>query len=202
MKAMYYLRGAMIMPHHTLTPEERSILLKIARSAIESAVRGESLPPVHIDQLPGSLQDLGASFVTLTTDGQLRGCIGALEASQPLALDVQEHAIGAALQDFRFPPVEIDELCRLKIEVSYLTDPESLVYSTPQDLLNQLIPGETGVILQDGWRRATFLPQVWNKIPQASDFLDQLCSKMNVPAGLWRRKHLDVFIYKVEEFSE
>lgn len=84
-----------------LSPEERGILLKLARQAMEAAVKGESLPPLALEDLPARLRQLGASFVTLTSHGELRGCIGALEPYLPLAEDVREHAVAAALQDYR-----------------------------------------------------------------------------------------------------
>jgi AmmeMemoRadiSam system protein A len=185
-----------------LTSEERKTLLRLAREALEHGVRREKLPPLDLSTLTPRLRDLGASFVTLTVNGELRGCIGALEASQPLAEDVREHAIAAALNDYRFQPVTPTELKMINLEVSRLTAPVDLEYDSPEDLLVKLRPRVDGVILRDGLRRATFLPQVWEKIPNAADFLDNLCYKMGAEAGLWRRKHLNVQIYQVEEFHE
>jgi len=136
--------------NESLSPQERAVLLKIARQAMESAVRGERLPAIVLDELSPRLRQPGASFVTLTRRGQLRGCIGALEPQQPLALDVRDHAIAAALQDYRFPPVQPSELEDIRIEVSVLTLPQDLEYETPQDLLRALRPGVDGVILMDG----------------------------------------------------
>ena len=124
------------------------------------------------------------------------------EAYQPLADDVREHAMAAALQDPRFPPVQPGELNGIRIEVSRLTEPVELEYSTAEELLVKLRPHVDGVILRDGFRRATFLPQVWEKIPDPADFLDNLCYKMGAEAGVWRRKHLTIQIYQVEEFHE
>jgi len=125
-----------------------------------------------------------------------------LEPYQPLAEDVREHAVAAALQDYRFPNVGPEELTQIEIEVSRLTSPIPLAYTTPEDLLSKLRPGIDGVLLHDGSRRATFLPQVWDKLPDPADFLDNLCYKMGAPSDLWRKKHLDVSIYQVEEFHE
>ena len=149
-----------------------------------------------------SLQEPGASFVTLTRRGDLRGCIGALEAYQPLALDVQEHAVAAALDDYRFPPVRPAELGSIRIEVSRLTPPVPLEYQVSSDLLQWLRPKIDGVILKDGRHRATFLPQVWENISSPESFLDQLCMKMGAAPDAWRKKHLAVFTYQVEEFHE
>jgi len=186
----------------SLTHEERQTLLRMARETMESAVKGEKLHPSGASTVSSKLREEGASFVTLTIGGQLRGCIGTLEARQSLADDVCEHAVAAALEDPRFPPVREDELNRIQIEVSRLTRPVPLEYRDADDLLSKLRPHVDGVILRDGFRRATFLPQVWEKIPDPSGFLDNLCYKMGVSHDQWRRKHLEVLVYQVEEFHE
>jgi len=190
------------MAEDKLTTEENQTLLRLARQALEMGVRGQKLPPLDLQSMPPRLQEQGVSFVTLTIHGNLRGCIGALEPYQPLADDVREHAVAAALQDYRFPKVRPEELSQIEIEVSRLTVPVSLEYSTPEDLLAKLRPGIDGVLLRDGARRATFLPQVWEKIPDPAKFLDNLCYKMGASPELWRKKHLDISIYQVEEFHE
>jgi AmmeMemoRadiSam system protein A len=185
-----------------LSNEEKQMLLSLARSALEAGVRGAARPQPDLDAMPPRLGADGASFVTLTIHGELRGCIGALEASQPLATDVCEHAVAAALEDPRFPPVRPDELARIDVEVSRLTAPYELQYRDPDELLQKLRPGVDGVILRDGGRRATFLPQVWEKLPDKSEFLDNLCAKMGASPDAWRRQHLQVQTYQVEEFHE
>ena len=185
-----------------LTAEERETLLRLAREALREGVSGHPLPALKPDSLSPALRADGASFVTLTIGGQLRGCIGALEPYQPLAQDVREHVIAAALEDPRFPPVSPQEVDRIEIEISRLTFPQDLSYKDPQDLLSRLRPHLDGVTLRDGFRRATFLPQVWEKIPDKEEFLDNLCYKMGEAPDTWRRKHLDVQVYQVEEFRE
>jgi AmmeMemoRadiSam system protein A len=185
-----------------LTPEEKQILLQLARQALETGVRGLPLPALDQAALSPTLRAGGASFVTLTINGELRGCIGALEPYQALAEDVREHAVAAALEDYRFPQVQEGELARIEVEVSRLTVPVPLDYNGPDDLLAKLHPGVDGVILRDGFRRSTFLPQVWEKIPDKASFLSNLCYKMGAAPDTWRRKHLDVLIYQVEEFHE
>ena len=187
---------------NNLTTEEKQILLRIARRALEQGVRGEKVSPLELKSLPPRLQGWGASFVTLTMHGDLRGCIGALEPYQPLAEDVREHAVAAAQEDYRFTPVRSEELSDITIEVSRLTTPVPLEYSTPEDLLSKLCPGVDGVVLRDGFQRATFLPQVWEKISGAEEFLSHLCLKMGATPDVWRHKHLDVLVYQVEEFHE
>jgi len=186
-----------------LTLEEQKILLRLAREAMERGVRGEALPPLDLSSLPLSLREEGSSFITITSHSQLRGCIGALEAYQPLAEDVREHAVAAALKDPRFPSVREEELSGIEIEVSRLTHPVPLEYRDAEDLLSKLHPHVDGVILRDDtYHRATFLPQVWEKIPDPAEFLDNLCYKMGVEPDLWRRKHFEVLTYQVEEFHE
>lgn len=187
-----------------LTQEEKNILLAVAKEAIIYATRNEKLPEISLEQLSKTLIEHGASFVTLHTknEGRLRGCIGSLEAYQPLILDVQAHAVAAALEDYRFPPVRSEELHNLHVEISCLTSPKPLEYTDTSELPVLLNPGVDGVILKDGFRRATFLPQVWQQLPDPVMFLDHLCSKMGAHPQLWQMKQLEVFIYQVEEFSE
>ena len=185
-----------------LNAEERLLLLRIAREAINCAVNKKELPKLELSTLPLRLQEQEASFVTLTLDGNLRGCIGALQASQPLALDVQEHAVAAATEDYRFRPVSPQEIAALVIEISRLSPSQELEYSTPNDLLSKLRPGVDGVVLRRGFQRATFLPQVWENIADPSDFLTQLCHKMGANGDLWEKEPLQVQTYQVEEFKE
>lgn len=185
-----------------LTDGEKQTLLHLAREAMEIAVKRQGAPPLELQSLSLLLRKDGASFVTLTIDDDLRGCIGALEAYQPLAEDVCEHAVAAALHDPRFPPVRENELSRIKLEVSRLTAPHLLEYSSSEDLLKKLRPHVDGVTLRDNFRRATFLPQVWEKIPDPAEFLSHLCQKMQVRANLWQEAKLQVFVYQVEDFHE
>lgn len=185
-----------------LTLEEQRTLLLLAREALEHGVRGQELPALDESTLTPSLRENGASFVTLTVRGQLRGCIGALEPYRPLVQDVREHAVAAALEDPRFPAVSERELNGIQIEVSRLTRPVPLEYKDASDLLSRLRPHVDGVILRDARHRATFLPQVWEKIPNAAEFLGNLCYKMGVSPDAWRTKHFDVLTYQVQEFHE
>lgn len=187
----------------TLTPEEQKTLLRLAREAMERGVRGEELPPLDLAALPSILREEGSTFVTLMSHEQLRGCVGSLEAYQSLAEDVRVHAVAAALKDPRFPPVQEEELSGIQIEVSRLTRPIPLEYKDAEDLLSKLRPHVDGVILRDNfYHRATFLPQVWEKIPDPVEFLNNLCYKMGVEPELWRRRHFEVLTYQAEEFHE
>lgn len=181
---------------------EGALLLSIARAALENSVRGQPLSEINLNHLPENLQRNGASFVTLTISNRLRGCIGTLEAFQALALDVQEHTVAAALQDPRFPRVQPSELENIHVEVSVLSPKSQLHYEGPEDLIKKLRANIDGVMLQDGYRKATFLPQVWEKLPEKELFLSHLCAKMGAPATLWRQKPLRVYTYQVQKFSE
>ncbi len=187
-----------------LTEDEKILLLQHARSAIEHAIKGEKLPTLDLNQYPTTLRENGASFVTLTikSSGQLRGCIGTLTAYQPLIEDVRDHAVAAAMEDYRFLPVQSHEMPFLKIEISRLTNPVLLAYDDVDDLQKKIRPDVDGVVLEDGNRRATFLPQVWEQIPEVDSFLSALCQKMGASGDLWRQKKLDVSVYQVEEFEE
>jgi uncharacterized protein len=185
-----------------LTNEEKQIILRLARQTLMDTVNKHPLGPIDLNNFPERLRMPGATFVTLTRRGALRGCIGALEPYLPLAEDVQEHTRAAALEDYRFPPVQPGEIEEISIEISRLTIPQPLDYEGPVDLLEKLRPGIDGVILIDGYHRATFLPQVWDKLPDKVSFLEHLCQKMGAPADTWRRKKLNISTYQVEEFHE
>jgi AmmeMemoRadiSam system protein A len=185
-----------------MTPEEKKTLLMIARQAIEKALKGEPMPPVAAGGLPPGLLEPGACFVTLTKAGQLRGCVGSIRATQPLIYDVRDRSVAAAFEDPRFPPLTLQELEELEIEISTLTDPAPLFYDDAQDLVRKLQVGVDGVILKEGFRRATFLPQVWEKLSEPELFLSRLCQKMGLEAEAWRYRKMEVEIYQVEKFTE
>jgi len=185
-----------------LTRAEKVQLLRLARQGLEAAVRGQPAPPLADEARTPSLERPGCSFVTLSEQGELRGCIGGLTAEEPLWRDVQRRAGQAALHDYRFVPVQPDELPNIEIEVSVLSEPAPLEYATPEDLLRRLRPQVDGVVLRHGLSRATFLPQVWESVPDPEKFLALLCQKLGVSPNAWRREHLPVDIYQVEEFRE
>ena len=190
------------IPSDRLSIEECNTLLWVARHALESEIRGEDQLPIDANNLTEKLELNGASFVTLTINGQLRGCIGSIDAYQPLVEDVREHAISAATQDYRFPRVKPEELSAILIEISYLTPQMPLNYEDGDDLIEKLQPGRDGVVISDGFRRATFLPQVWEKLPDPKVFLSHLCSKMGASPNAWQTKKLTVSVYQVQEFHE
>lgn len=158
------------------------VLIPIARESI-SSVLGKSHPPVPQDL--SWLQEKGASFVTLTQDSKLRGCIGTLEAHRPLLLDVQANARAAAFQDPRFSPLRENELEVTEIEISLLSASELISFGNEQEALAQLRPGADGIILQYGHYRSTFLPQVWEQLPDPATFMAHLKHKAGLHPAFW-----------------
>jgi AmmeMemoRadiSam system protein A len=186
----------------SLSRDEKEFLLKLARESIGCVAQDQDPPAIDMDAVSPGLRQAGASFVTLNKRGCLRGCVGSLEARRPLVLDVQQNGIGAAFRDPRFPPVQLEEVDELDIEISVLSSPERLDYDGARDLFNELRPGVDGVVIERGWHRATFLPQVWEKLPDKGQFLQHLCLKAGLPADAYRSGELDVYTYQVEKFKE
>ena len=185
-----------------LSEEDKRQLLTVAREALEAAVGRRPLPPVDEPALSAAVLRVGCCFVTLTRQGNLRGCIGALRPTEPLFEDARHHAVQAALEDYRFQPVTPAEIAELEIEISVLSEPQPLAYDQPEDLLHLLRPEVDGVVLRDGLHRATFLPQVWEHLPDPRQFLGALCEKMGVPSDTWRRTKMTVQTYQVDKFTE
>jgi hypothetical protein len=164
--------------------EPGHILLPLAGSAIARAV-GLAVAPFHPAATAAWLQAPGATFVTLTQQGELRGCIGSLEAHRPLQQDVEANAVAAALRDPRFAPLQAHELARTDIEVSLLSVREALVFGSEGEALAQLRPGVDGVVFQFDRLRSTFLPQVWEQLPDVGSFMAHLKQKAGLPADFW-----------------
>lgn len=177
------------------TTTQRRQLRDTAWASIRhGCTHGHSLP-AHSDD--PRLQQPGASFVTLTRHGELRGCIGSLEARRPLLEDVAENAFNAAFRDPRFLPVDRHECDQLDLHISVLSPTEPLHFRDEADLLRQLRPGIDGLVLSDGRHRGTFLPQVWEQLPDPQDFLTHLKRKAGLPAAHWSPR-LKVERYTVE----
>ncbi len=178
--------------HEPLDAALQEELLEVARRSIEHGLVEHQPLAVDPADFPPPLRAERASFVTLSREGRLRGCIGALEARVPLVRDVAQHAYGAAFQDPRFQPVQPHELGDLDIHISILTPNEPLVFTDEADLLAQLRPGRDGLIIAKGPRRATFLPSVWESLPDPHGFLAHLKLKAGIsdadpaPLQAWR----------------
>jgi AmmeMemoRadiSam system protein B/AmmeMemoRadiSam system protein A len=177
--------------------EQASVLLPIARAAIAQAL-GRS--HAAAEEAPW-LQEWGATFVTLTQQGQLRGCIGSLQAHRPLLADLKANAVAAALHDPRFAPLTAQELDATQVEVSVLSAMQPLSFASESEALAQLRPGVDGVVLEYGRVRSTFLPQVWEQLPLASQFLERLKLKAGLPADFWAPE-VKLQRYTVRKFSE
>lgn len=183
------------------SPEERGrTLLALAREALEEAleVREPARPPT---ELPGWLTTPGATFVTLTADGSLRGCVGSMRAVRPLIEDVRDNAVAAALADSSFPPLTGTELPGTLVEVSLLSHLERLAATSEQEVLAALVPGRDGVLLEWGAHRGTFLPQVWERIPEPERFLRLLKQKARLPESFWA-PDVALWTYTVEKWRE
>jgi len=172
------------------------LLLGLARASIHEALGG----PAFAIPDKAWLQEPGASFVTLMCDGELRGCIGTVEAYRPLGEDVARNARATALKDFRFEPLTMAELDRVDIEVSLLSTPELLPFASEEELYGQLRFGVDGIILRFASRSATFLPQVWDQLPEPRDFMAQLRRKAGLD-GL-PLQHCLVQRYTVRKWCE
>ncbi len=185
-----------------LDKQQAQALLALARQSIEKKLTVLPAAPVH----PDELHDLGrkqAVFVTLTKLGQLRGCIGSLTAEDTILTGVRKNSINAAFHDSRFPPLGREELEDLKIEISVLSAPRLLACKDGNDLIDKLRPGIDGVIIKaDNGAGATFLPQVWEQLPDPVIFMNNLCQKAGLPETAWRRSGLEIKTYQVQKFKE
>ena len=185
----------------TLNREQQARLLAMARASIARALRVGAAEVAGTDDPAFAAK--GAAFVTLTKGGRLRGCIGSLRAVESLADSVRGNAVSAALHDPRFAPLSAAELAEVRIEISVLGEPEPLPNNDPAELLAILNRERPGLILSDAaGHRATFLPQVWEQLPRAEDFLAALCRKAGLPAGAWKTEALRYQRYSVHHFEE
>ncbi|MDH5601005.1 MAG: AmmeMemoRadiSam system protein A [Gammaproteobacteria bacterium] len=168
-----------------LSARDKESCLHIARESIRYGLEHGIKIPVNTHDYSPALQQKFATFVTLHINGVLRGCIGTLEAYQPLIDDVAEHAFAAAFSDPRFPKVERSEFELLDIEISVLSLPEEIKFTDENDLLNQIRPGIDGLIIEHGFNRGTFLPSVWQQLPDKREFFNHLKMKAGLPANWW-----------------
>ena len=181
----------------SLNEECQQRLLELARSSIQHGLQNGKLLKINLADYPPEIIEQRATFVTLHLRHQLRGCIGVLKAIRPLAEDVVENAFSAAFKDSRFSPLSADEFKDLEIHLSILTTAEPVSFATEQDLLNQLQPDIDGLILEEGHRRGTFLPSVWETLPQPEQFLRHLKQKAGLPAEYWSDK-IRIYRYRTE----
>lgn len=187
-----------------LNKEEQKILLDLARKSIESQIQKNKIFELNlnlISQYPKLLEKKGA-FVTLYKDGKLRGCIGNILPQEKLYLSVQNNAINAAINDPRFMPVIPEELDRINLEISVLEIPQLIKVHNWQEYLDRLIPLKDGVIIKLGLNQATYLPQVWEQIPEKEKFLNSLCQKAGLNYECWKDPKVEIYRYQVQMFKE
>jgi AmmeMemoRadiSam system protein A len=176
-------------------------LLELARASIEYGFVHKEPLPIREEMLSDTLAEPAATFTTLHIADKLRGCCGTLEASRPLAADVAHSAFQAAFRDTRFDPLGQHELARINLEVSVLSPMEPMIVTDEADLLSQLTPGTDGLVIIEGWRRATFLPKVWEMLPEPQRFLAQLKLKCGLPADYWSAR-LEFHRYRTTTYAE
>jgi hypothetical protein len=163
---------------------DKQWMIVLARNALDRAVHGDG-PPVP-EHIPETTKELCGCFVTLKKNGDLRGCIGYIEGIKPLYQAIIDNARNAALSDPRFSPVVPDELTDIRVEISVLTRPEPFDYRDPDDLLKKIRPGIDGIILKKGFNQSTFLPQVWDQLPDKITFLEHLAMKARLGRDDWK----------------
>ena len=189
-----------LMSFTKLNNDDKQVLLDVAKSSIQHGLKKQCPLPVDLNEYSPLLNEFGASFVTLNLNHQLRGCIGTLEAFQPLVADVSKHAYAAAFTDPRFSPLTKEEFENLEIHISVLTKSIAIDFTNEEDLLRKVRPGIAGLILQEGPHRATFLPSVWEQLPAPADFLNHLKMKAGLSEHYWSRD-VDVSRYQTISFS-
>ena len=182
-----------------LSTKHRETLHEVARQSIKDGLRDGREPVIELSEYDQVLCEKRATFVTLKINNRLRGCIGTLTAVRPLVEDVAHNAYAAAFHDTRFDPLTADELATLDIHISILNSPEDMSFDSEQDLLRQLRPGKDGVILQENFRRATFLPSVWESIDSKAEFIQHLKQKAGLPMNYWS-DDIKIQRYSVESF--
>lgn len=191
------------MPSHesSYSREEQQRLLGVARAAIGYRLEKGAVYPVDLKEFPASLQEVKASFVTLYRSDSLRGCVGTLEAHRPLVCDVAENAQAAAFRDPRFRPLQASELNEVTVSISVLSKPEPIHFDSEKDLLTQMRPGVDGLVMREGILRGTFLPVMWEQLPDPKEFLAHLKIKAGLSPAYWSDA-IKVDRYTSENFSE
>jgi uncharacterized protein len=172
-------------PEPVMLEEHRQILLQTAREAIRHGFEHADVLKLNPSDYPPELRMPAAVFVTLTREGELRGCIGTLESGRPLVENVAHYAHAAAFSDSRFASLTMEDWSELEIEISILSPLEPLRFTSEKDLLLQLRPGVDGLLLEEGGYRGTFLPSVWASLPEPVQFLRRLKRKAGLEADYW-----------------
>lgn len=201
--------GGSSMQNNTVVPlnlsrNQGQALVRLARRTIMERLGQQTAGDETGNLTDSSFQEMRGTFVTLTIKDQLRGCIGSLDTTESILEGVRRNAVNAAFNDPRFSPLKADDLDQVDIEVSILTEPKPLEYQDSADLLSKLRVNVDGVILRKGSASSTFLPQVWEQLPQPEKFLSHLCEKASLPGDAWEneKEKLEVLTYQVQYFEE
>ena len=185
-----------------LSEDEGKHLLGVARETIKNRLGNIEELQINWKEIPEKFQERLGTFVTVTIEDNLRGCIGHIIPRESLIEGIKENAINAAFKDPRFHPLTKEEFERIEIEISILTSPEELFYTDAEDLLKKLRTGIDGVIIKKGFYEATFLPQVWEQLPEKEEFLSHLCLKAGLSPDSWKKEKLHISTYQVQAFEE
>jgi hypothetical protein len=189
-------------PAEVICDADKKMLLSLARKVISNVLEGGDGKVSLPENISSYVKEKRGCFVTLHKNGQLRGCIGTIIPEERLCDCVKTNAFNAAFRDPRFSPLSPEELNQVVIEISILTMPRQIHFSSPDDLNRQLRPEQDGVILSQGWHRATYLPQVWEQLPDKEEFLESLCQKASLPKDAWKDPKTIVEVYQAMVFSE
>lgn len=182
-----------------LIEQHRQLLRDLAYQSIRHGLENGEALEIDLMQIPDELRQTRATFVTLHRNKELRGCVGILKPVRPLAEDVAYNAWAAAFSDSRFSPLNSAELDDLDIHISILGTPETMDFSSEQDLVDQIRPGTDGLILEEGFNKGTFLPSVWESLKDPQEFVNHLKLKAGLPSDYWSDS-LKIKRYSVEEF--
>lgn len=185
-----------------LNDQEGRYLLGVARKTIRQELFKDKASPQPDEMDSPKFAERRGTFVTLTINKGLRGCIGHIIPQETLLEGIKENAVNAAFKDPRFNPLSKKEWDNVKIEISILTDPKPLEYTDGDDLLKKIRPDIDGVIIKKGYYQATFLPQVWEQLPDKGEFFTHLCLKAGMDGSEWKRGKLEVYTYQVQAFEE
>ena len=185
-----------------LTDQEGKYLLEVARKTIERELFKDKAVAQEDEFYSPRFSEKRGTFVTVTINDNLRGCIGHIIPQETLLEGIKENAINAVFKDPRFPPLSKREWGDIKVEISILTDPSILKYSDADDLIKKIRPNVDGVIIKKGYYQATFLPQVWEQLPEKKEFFTHLCLKAGMDGDEWKNGKLEVYTYQVQAFEE
>lgn len=186
-----------------MNKKSQQYLLALARQTLVDYYETGKKIKLNEGSLPDpALSKNAATFVTLTKDDKLRGCVGSLIPKKKMYEDVINNALLAGFGDPRFPQLAREEIAEVKIEISILSKPEPFVNNSVESLLKEIIPWKDGLVLQQGLSQSTFLPDVWNELPTTQEFLEALSQKAGLDKDAWKSSDTEIFHYKVEKFSE